>query len=360
MSARCNLAVNASDDLDQSFRTRIIPSNQQVSDFIRITLDERVQSGMIGYHVSSTVILSQAMDGVNIAHWETYNLCMSTAPGTANRLTETDPLLVKFEIDNIPDDYREYYGAKRSNFFASIQGFREMWDLYLRLDAIWLRGFADLKIARDPSGMFPLMLYINGHAKIRAAMELAFAGCMSEARSILRDAVEFIAHGHTMVNDPELQKTWLSKNDGNAALEAFKDAFERHKKLGVFNGLDELHKTWGDLSETGSHANINAVVDRFVQITDGKHVTFKLNYTGIESERVWRTSIFSMLLTCSTMLGTFLSDYDGRLKLDDTLLRMRQEADQVKEQIREMLKVRYKIEPPRGIHAPPRPTIFRP
>ena len=163
-----------------------------------------------------------------------------------------------------------------------------------------------------------------------------------------------------MVNDPKLQKTWLSKNDDNVALGAFKDAFERHKKEGVFNGLDELHRMWGDLSERGSHANINAVVDRFVQVTDEKHVTFKINYTGIDNERIWRTSIFGMLLTCSTMLLTFLSDYDSRLKLDDTLMRMRQECDQVKEQVREMLKVRYKIEPPRGIHAPPEPTIYRP
>ena len=41
---------------------------------------------------------------------------------------ETD-LLVKFEIDNIPTEYREYYATKRNNFFASIQGFREMWGL---------------------------------------------------------------------------------------------------------------------------------------------------------------------------------------------------------------------------------------
>jgi hypothetical protein len=285
---------------------------------------------------------------------------MSTAPITANRLAETDKLLVKFEIDNIPDDYREYYGAKRQNFFASIQGFREMWDLYLRLDAVWLRGFRDLYVANDPNTMFPLLLYFNAHAKIRVAMELAFAGCLSEARSILRDAVEFVAHSHTMVGDPELQKTWLSKNDDNAGLEAFKDAFERHKKEGVFKGLDELHKVWGQLSETGSHANIAALVDRFVQVTEEKHVTFKLNYTGVESERIWRTSIFTMLLSCSTMLGTFLSDYDGRLKLDETLMRMRQECDQFKEQVREMLKVHYKIGPPRGVHAPPRPTIYRP
>jgi hypothetical protein len=287
---------------------------------------------------------------------------MSTVPATPVTPNPVDEntLLVEFERKNIPDDYRGYYAAKRQNFFASIQGFREMWDLYLRLDAVWLRGFKDLYVATDPNTMFPLLLYINAHAKIRVALELAFAGCLAEARSILRDAVEFVAHAHSMVGDPELQKTWLSKNDDNTALEAFKDAFERHKKDGLFKGLDELHRVWGQLSETGSHANITALVDRFVQVTDEKHVTFKLNYTGVEDERIWRQSIFGMILTCSTMLLTFLTDYDSRLKLDDILMRMREECNQAKEQVREWLKVRYKIEPPRGIHPAPKPTIYRP
>ncbi len=285
---------------------------------------------------------------------------MSTAPVPSNRLSQIDELLVQFEIDNIPEDYREYYGAKRQNLCASIQRFREMWNLYLRLDTVWLRGFNDLYVARDPNTMFPLLLYFNAHAKIRVALELAFEGCMAEARSILRDAVEFVAHAHSMVGDPELQKTWLSKNDDSAALKAFNKAFGEKKKKGVFRGLDELHKTWRDLSENGSHANIMAVVDRFVQVTDDEHVTFKLNYTGVESERIWRESIFGMLLTCSTMLETFLRDYDDRLKLDDNLMRMRENCNQVKERIRETLKARYNIAPPRGIHPPPRTTIYRP
>jgi tetratricopeptide (TPR) repeat protein len=281
---------------------------------------------------------------------------MSGAP--RKNLKETE-LLVKFELDNIPSDYREYYSAKRNNFFASIQGFREMWDYYLRLDAIWMREFADLKTARDASRMFPLLLYFNAHAKMRVAMELAFSGCMAEARSILRDAIEFVAHAHTMLNDPELQKTWLSKNDGEIALKAFKEAFEAYKIDRAFKGLDELHKTWGELSETGSHANLNAMVDRFVQVTADDQVEFRLNYTGIE-QRMWALSLFSMLLTCSTMDQTLFNDYDSRLKLDNDLMRMRGEFDRYKERLREILKVRYKVEPPGGIHPAPKPTIYRP
>jgi hypothetical protein len=161
-----------------------------------------------------------------------------------------------------------------------------------------------------------------------------------------------------MVNDVQLQTTWLNKNDDKAALEAFKDAFERHKKEGLFKGLDELHKAWGDLSETGSHATINAIVDRFIQVKSDEHVEFKLNYTGLEP-RLWALSLFGLLLTCSAMERVLFNDYESRLKLDDQLRRMRDEFHRYQEQLRATLIARYRVEPPRGIHTP-RPTIYRP
>jgi len=282
-----------------------------------------------------------------------------TTPGSSSTLDE-NALLVEFERRHIPQDYREYYATKRNNFFAIIQNFSELWDLYLRLDAVWLRAFGDLKVARDLARTFPLLLYFNAHAKIRVAMELAFTGCMSEARSILRDAVEFVAHAHWMLTDPELQKTWLNKNDDEAALKAFKDEFEHAKKDRLFKGLDELHKTWRELSETGSHANINATVDRFVQVTDDKNIEFRLNYTGVENQQMWEMMIFTMLLTCSTMENVFFGDYEDRLKLDDTLMKMRRDCDRVKEHLRQAIIAKYKIEPPGGVHTAPKPVIYRP
>jgi hypothetical protein len=70
------------------------------------------------------------------------------------------------------------------------------------LDEIWLRRFSDLKPPGRATQLFPLMLYINAHAKMRISIELALSGCMSEARSIMRDAVEFVAHAHAMIVDP--------------------------------------------------------------------------------------------------------------------------------------------------------------
>ena len=282
---------------------------------------------------------------------------MIIATGPKIEPKETD-LLVQFEIDNLPAEYREYYAIKRNNFFATIQRYPEIWKYYILLDKIWLREFNDLKTSPGPLRMFPLLLYYNAHAKIRVGIELAFSHCMAEGRSILRDAIEFVAHAHTMVGDTELQKTWLRKNDGEAALEAFKEAFERHKKEGVFRGQEELHETWGQLSETGSHANLNAICDRFTQVTSANEMEFRLNYCGVEP-RIWEMSVFSMLLACFTMEQTMFRDYESRLKLDDGLMRMRGEFEVHKERVREELKARCGLKPPMGVHRP-RPIIYRP
>jgi hypothetical protein len=270
---------------------------------------------------------------------------------------ETD-LLVKFEIDNFPAEYRDYYRMKRNNLFARIQGFPALWRLYVQLDEIWMREFCDLQSPREPSSMLPLLCCMNCHAKIRVSLELAFSDCLAEARSILRDAIEFFAHAHAMRNDAGLQKTWLEKIDGKQELKAFKDAFERNKKQGLFKNLDELHKTWSQLSETGSHANAIAMAERFVQIESGDKVEFRLNYTGTET-KMWATTVFTMLLTCSTIEKTFFNDYNDRLKLDVGLLRKRAAFENAKEQLRSSIVDVFQVSPPGGIHRP-RTTIFTP
>jgi hypothetical protein len=75
---------------------------------------------------------------------------------------------------------------------------------------------------------------------------------------------------------------------------------------------------------------------------------------------MWAMSLFSMLLTCFTMEQTMFTDYEGRLKLDDGLLRVRSDFERYKEQVREIMKVRYNVQNPQPtslIHAPPWTSI---
>ena len=267
-------------------------------------------------------------------------IVLPASPSASNPAEEE--FLTRFERENLPPEYKQHYLTKRQNFHASIQGFPELWDLYLLLDKIILHEFADLTTRPDLKTLFPLFLYMEAHVKIRASMELALSVCMPEARSILRDGVEFVAHAHHMLKNPELQKTWLSKNEEAKAFEA---AFEKNKKTGLFNGLEALHKRWGELSETGAHATINAVSQRYVQTQDEKNVNFRWNYCGADPQ-AWALEIFTMVLTFFEMEQTLHLDYEDRLKLDDALLRMRQEFEVRKETLRRKLIKRFNLKPP--------------
>jgi hypothetical protein len=139
-------------------------------------------------------------------------------------------LLAQFERDNIKDDYRLFYSIKRNNLFSSIQGIPEHWEFFCLLDEIWQREIGDLEVAIDPDRMFPTVLYINAHAKLRISMELAFSNCMPEARSILRDAVETAAYAHHMLRDPANQLIWMKKDEPPGE-KAFKKAFQEKKRL---------------------------------------------------------------------------------------------------------------------------------
>lgn len=76
------------------------------------------------------------------------------APPTASNPAEEE-FLTRFERENIPSEYKEHYLAKRQNFHASIQGFPELWNLYILLDKIILREFADLTTRPDLKTLFP-------------------------------------------------------------------------------------------------------------------------------------------------------------------------------------------------------------
>lgn len=263
-------------------------------------------------------------------------------------LVSDEELLNPFEIKMIPADYREYYKTRKQNFLAIIERFPGLWNFYQALDSIVLNEFTDLQSIQDINKMFPLMLLMNSHAKIRLSIELAFSGCLPESRSLMRDAVEFVAHANSMFKDAALQAVWLNKDE---ELEAFRDAFERNKKNGLFKDQPELHRVWGQLSEMGSHATISALCERFVISETKEHLTYRLNYCGAD-ERVWIPSLFSLLLNFSSIEKIIYENFKGRLQFDEGLFQRRQRCDLLKETLRKQLITRYSIQPPTRTPSP--------
>jgi hypothetical protein len=254
-------------------------------------------------------------------------------------------LLLKFEKDNLPADYKDYYVTKRQNLFASIQAFPGIWHCFVSLDKIWLREIDDVKTVRDMKKMFPLILFLNAHAKSRIAFELGLSACLTEAYSILRDAIESIAHGHRILVNPDLLKIWLDKNDGKLARDAYNKEFWNSKEERLFEGLDELHGLWKRYSEHGSHTNINSIVSRFVMEEDATTLTWKLMYTGL-SPRILGPALFELLLAFHYMERVMFKDFEDRLKLDVSLVDMRVRFDHDKEAMRRNIIKVFGIKPP--------------
>ena len=268
------------------------------------------------------------------------------------RDTDDTDLLVQFERDNIKDDYRLFYSIKRNNLFSSVQGFPELWEMFCRLDEIWRREVSDLEVGIDPNRMFPVVLYMNAHAKMRISMELAFSNCVPEARSILRDAVETVAHAHHMLRDPANQLIWLKKDEPSGK-KAFKKAFKDDKKHGLFSGLKELHEKYGELSEAGSHPTMLSFANRLTIEDRGGQRHMVVNYTGAPDRRLFAIELFSRLLTCFVMEQTFFEDYKTRFQFDARLVQMRHEFEIYKENLRRILIAKHNIQPPAPTPAHP-------
>jgi tetratricopeptide (TPR) repeat protein len=262
-------------------------------------------------------------------------------------MANQDDLLFPVERKSIPEHYRPYYLAKRTNFFAGLQGSPNLWRYYQLLDKILFDEFQDMSTPGDLNRMFPLALFFNAHAKIRISLELAFTRCMEEARSILRDAIETAVYAHYMHDDPKLQKIWLSKDDTPEAAKEFKEAFEKDKKIRSFRDVPELYKRWGELCETGAHSTPQAIMTRFKIKETDENIHYQLNYTGVE-DRDWETETFTFLLTVSLIEKLVFSDYETRFQLDENLVRNRSMAEALREKLRQYVIKKYDIQPPQA------------
>ncbi len=258
-------------------------------------------------------------------------------------------VLMAFESRSFFSEYKDYYKAKRQNFYATIQSFPQLWECFQRLDQIWAHEFNDMHVVTDPNTMFPGMLFMSAHAKFRIAMELGFSCCLAEAWDALRGAIEPVAHAHKIVREPNLLKVWLDKDEGKQQAEAFKEAFERKKKTSLFppqDGLDKLHHYYSQYSEWGTHTTVGSMAQRFKSESSEGGTEWRLIYTGADP-KLLATSLFSMLMASSLMEGALFGAFKNRLQMDTDLAKMRDELTQRIQSSRVEIIARFNIAPPR-------------
>jgi hypothetical protein len=254
-------------------------------------------------------------------------------------------LLVDFERQNIPEPYKSYYTTKRHNLFATIQNFPNIWNCFMKLDEIMQREFEHTQRVLDTTLLFPMILYMNAHQKMRVALELGCSTCMTEAHSILRDAIESAAHAHRLASEPQLLKIWIQRKDDDAAMEAYKQEFEAKKATRLFNGLPELHAMWKRFSDIGSHTNLDSMVHRFTMSNTETDAEYRLNYLGGEPN-VYVPALFEILLVFGLIEAMVFNSAAARLRLDPILGEMRARFEAEKESTRQWVIKTCQLHPP--------------
>ena len=235
-------------------------------------------------------------------------------------------ILLPFEEKNLRGDYRDYFIAKRTNYFRNIHTFAQLWNCYLGLDEIWERGLSDLRRITQPGQVLPIKLFSNCHAQFRVAFELGFSTCIGEAWNIVRSSIETAVQGHKIWREPNLALVWAKKDDGPQELKVYRAAFESNKKESLFpveHGLRELYSYYGDYSELGTHSTISALALRHNIEVDDKDVSWRHEYLETKPERI-ASFLFTMLTACALVEKAFFDCFDSRLKLDTDLMKMRE------------------------------------
>jgi hypothetical protein len=254
---------------------------------------------------------------------------MSTTSAKSTPMTESTwqeyDTLLPFERKALPEHYRRSYVAKRQEFFCNIQHTYELWRYFQMLDWNFQNELDHMGRLGGQESATPLALFSKAHAKIRIAIELAFARCTEEARPIMRDAIQLAVCAHRLRVDAKLQQIWRSKGDSVAADASFNRTFGRPRKTTLFKGLPKLYSRWLQLGEVIAHA----VTRPRTSNDDGN----------------CKPVIFDLLLDASLVEKLTFDDCYIRMNLDANLLRNRIETDLLNEKLRREIGVSRSAEP---------------
>lgn len=233
--------------------------------------------------------------------------------------------LAGFEVERIPEHYREYFSHKRHNFYGSTDAFPPIWKLFELLDQTFDREFDDFERVTTIEQLLPSMIFRAAHSKVRIAIELGFSTAEAEAFSIMRDAIEAAGFARYLHRLPDLQKVWGAKYDGEAEERRFRKLFIDFRAKQLFDGVPVLHEYWKAFSDLGSHMTPNSIVHQLV--TEEKDLDgfkgWKFNYTGPREERGLAVSLCRLLDAGLLIEKTHYDEFETRFRFDEKLLKIR-------------------------------------
>jgi hypothetical protein len=236
-----------------------------------------------------------------------------------------EKVLLPFEESKLCGKYRDYLITKRKNYEVLLRDLPELWDCFLALDEVWMRGLSDMETNHVPSRALITSFFRSAHGNIRIAFELAFSTAINQAFNIMRTSIDAAVIAHKIHREPKLAAVWLQKDRGPLEKKAYKQAFETHRQKSMFpqeHGLADLYKFYCAYSDWGVHPGLPAIAIRNKTETKGNQHILHFTYLEADPERI--PSFVWMILKPSALVeATFFNCFEQRLKLDVDLLRMR-------------------------------------
>ena len=219
--------------------------------------------------------------------------------------------------------------------------FRSLWDCLQVLNDILTREHDNLEHLRDQTHLLPKTIFAAAHARFLTAIELGFSCCIGDAYSVLRDGIESVAHAHKMLKEPATAEAWTNKHKGEAELKAYDKIFTWDKKKNLFPdnvpGFSQLHFYYGQFCELATHTSVTSIGKNFKDLSTAGAVRWGFSYFETNPQRL--AGFFSALLQVSTHTEeVFYGCFEGRLKLDPELGRMRAEFAKCRQQQTHRLK----------------------
>ncbi len=269
-----------------------------------------------------------------------------------------DELLLPFENRTFRGSWRVYFKVKRQCWLATVQRFRVLWELFLRLDNIVVREMSDCQKNPDPRKVLPLLLFIKSHQSIRVAAEVAATTHISQAYDLARAAIELAVIAHKIHREHNLAAVWLKRDEGNPELRAYKNAFERNKKENLFPNrfsfLPVLHGMYGRFSDWGTHTTVCSVAHHYQSSVDCEDYNFNIVYTVADPQKI-AYSLYDLICCFALIEEAFHDAMSPKLILDSQLQSARRQFDLQKKSVAAGLVKEFKINGP--LVMPVRPQV---
>lgn len=234
--------------------------------------------------------------------------------------TNLDRFLFKEEDGIVVGNFRRYFLTKRYNFVATINNYRDLSDLYFRVDQNWIDAIAAIGHNQNENWIVPAQLTIFCFRELRLGAELLFSCCTTLGYSHLRTAIESFVQAQKILRQPELGIVWLSR-DSNIA--EYNRHFKEKFKASLFpdnSGLAHLHGIWQMLCDAGPHPNVTSLGISSTTTTSDTDVLWRLEFFEVDQGEITK-NILLLIMCALDMFKSTYSSFHDRLSNEPEMLK---------------------------------------